>query len=280
MDQALGLERLRTEYARASGTDLADDIMLSILVRSLPKHIQQHIQLQMDESSTYSKVRELVLGYEAVTTSWTPAKIHNELGVIPHAGALNASPGQPYNGPMPMEVDRFEKGKQKGKSKGKQKGKDKGKGKGKFDKGKGKSSSESGKTRAATANDKRLYCNKYGHFKRDCWKLHGRPGQTKNVNQVAEEGQTQAAGSSASSLAGGSSAAPASASSVRLFTSYAGPIIEEVFDDDDVEIRDLTQYDSFSGSISMVSQAHFAPSDDAAADVEAYMCGSQRRMVS
>ena len=69
MDQILGLERLRTEYMRSSGTDVADDLMLSILVKSLPKALQTHIQLQMTEHSTYAQVRELVLSYESVTTT-------------------------------------------------------------------------------------------------------------------------------------------------------------------------------------------------------------------
>ena len=50
MDQILGLERLRTEYMRSSGTDVADDLMLSILVKSLPKALQTHIQLQIQST--------------------------------------------------------------------------------------------------------------------------------------------------------------------------------------------------------------------------------------
>ena len=78
MDQILGLERLRTEYMRSSGTDVADDLMLSILVKSLPKALQTHIQLQMTEHSTYAQVRELVLSYESVTTTWSAGRIHSE----------------------------------------------------------------------------------------------------------------------------------------------------------------------------------------------------------
>ena len=103
----------------------------------------------------------------------------------------------------------------------------KGKGKTKSDKGKGKSNKGSGRT--ATANDQCLHCGKYGHFKRDCWKLNGRP-DTKNVNQVESSSQSAAPSSSSSSTS-----APASpvggASSVRLFTGYhdtSGPIIEDL----------------------------------------------------
>ena len=79
MDHILGLERLRTEYMRSSGTDVADDLMLSILAKSLPKALQTHIQLQMTEHSTYAQVRELVLSYESVTTTWSAGRIHPAL---------------------------------------------------------------------------------------------------------------------------------------------------------------------------------------------------------
>ena len=47
IEQIQGFERLRNEYRRSSGIDLADDVSLSILVRCLPKALQQHVQLQL-----------------------------------------------------------------------------------------------------------------------------------------------------------------------------------------------------------------------------------------
>ena len=82
LDQILGLERLRAEYARASGSDIADDVMLSVLVRALPKALQQHVQLQMTETSSYDQVRTMVISYERTTTSWSAGKIHSELGIL------------------------------------------------------------------------------------------------------------------------------------------------------------------------------------------------------
>ena len=85
LDQVLGLERMRAEYVRSSGTDIPDDIMLSVLVRALPKAIQQHVQLQLSETSTYDQVRAMVVSYERTTTSWSPGKIHSELGILPQS---------------------------------------------------------------------------------------------------------------------------------------------------------------------------------------------------
>ena len=80
MDQILGLERLRTECMRSSGTDVADDLILSSLAKSLPKALQTHIQLHMTERSTYAQVREFVL-----------RRIHNELGILPSSSTASST---------------------------------------------------------------------------------------------------------------------------------------------------------------------------------------------
>ncbi|CAL1158193.1 unnamed protein product [Cladocopium goreaui] len=59
LDQVLGLERMRAEY-------IPDDIMLSVLVRALPKAIQPHVQLQLNETSTYDQVRAMLVSYDAL----------------------------------------------------------------------------------------------------------------------------------------------------------------------------------------------------------------------
>ena len=61
IEQIQGFERLRNEYRRSSGVELADEISLFILVRCLPKALQQHVQLQLREDSNYSTVGSLVV---------------------------------------------------------------------------------------------------------------------------------------------------------------------------------------------------------------------------
>ena len=77
-EQVLGWspERLRSEYQKSSGEDVSDDLALSILVKCLPNHIRQHIQLQMSDSSTYASVRSYVMSYEVGTASWSTSKVH------------------------------------------------------------------------------------------------------------------------------------------------------------------------------------------------------------
>ena len=173
-EQILGLERLRSEYQRCAGQDISDDLALSILVAA----IRQHVQLQIKEKHTYSDIKAFVQTYEMTTSTWSTARVHNELGVVSSAAA---------GGPAPMEVDAVTwKGSGKGKNgkdgyKGKGKGKDKGKGKNsQFNgaykgKGKGKDSSK-GKSNSGGGGkgygqsqkldpNRCLYCHGYGHRK-------------------------------------------------------------------------------------------------------------------
>ena len=100
LEQVQGFERLRAEYRKSSGVDLADDVSLSILVRCLPKHLQQHIQLQLTESSTYGSIRSLVIAYEQTTSSWTDKRIYPEVGVFTGAVTSYGNPGDL----APMEI--------------------------------------------------------------------------------------------------------------------------------------------------------------------------------
>ena len=71
LEQVQNLEKLADEYRRSSGHDISDDILLSTLIRVLPKNVQQHVQLTMKESSTYAEVREQVVAHERISCSWT-----------------------------------------------------------------------------------------------------------------------------------------------------------------------------------------------------------------
>ena len=186
LEQVQNLERLADEYTKSAGHDVAPDILLSTLVRVLPKEIQRHIQLTMGEDATYAQVREQVLGHERIASTWSRDRVMADIGASPLGAVTSYSTGD--SGAAPMEVNQV-KGKSKGKSKnafGKAKGKGKpvfpkGKGKSKSDKGKGKNSngkgygenskgqqkgSFSGKVDANTCS----YCGKAGHWQKDCYK--------------------------------------------------------------------------------------------------------------
>ncbi|OLQ02942.1 hypothetical protein AK812_SmicGene14196 [Symbiodinium microadriaticum] len=195
-EQIHGLERVAHEYQRVTGRQPGEDVLLGTLVRCLPSAIKQHVQLQMSESSTYQSVRDYVLGYEITTTSWSSAKMHQALGVLP---ATSSSDPQ---GATPMDIDALQRKGPKGGKGGKSGKNDKAaKGKpGKGDKGgkwgksgkaaegkpskgdKGGKGGKSGKPKAADKRDIQCYlCGKKGHYQSECW--HNPKGR-KGVQQV------------------------------------------------------------------------------------------------
>ena len=285
-EQVLGLERLRSEYQRCAGENVSDDLALSILVRCLPNHIRQHVQLQMSDSTTYDSIRSYVMSYEVVTSSWSTSKVHNELGVV----GSYASPAA-NSGPSPMEIDAITwkgKGKHKGKDgkgKGKSKGKD-GKGKGVSSwnssfKGKGKDFSKGksnygksnygGKGSNQAGNQKLdpnqcAYCFKFGHRKADCRKMQSdkAAGNVRQINETdADNGGDGSTTYNGSSTGASSSNAPASQSNVQNIraVSRVGPHVPLV--------QDLTAFEQypcadsiFPSCIRVVQQHDMSCTDD------------------
>ena len=164
LSQILRLENAFYEYDKL-GSKLAEELRTAVLLRSVTGQLKVWLQLQIDDTFGYDRVRELIISYERSTARWT------EQMVLGTSMATDTS--------APMEVDRIQKGKGAGKKgQGKKgehqkgaynnfKGQPKGdfKGKGKFyDKGKGK-------TKNSKSNDGKGYDQK-GHGKH--WSDHSK----------------------------------------------------------------------------------------------------------
>ena len=132
LPQILKLEEHFLQYDRLGGSKLSSDMKSAVLLRAVTGQMKVHLNLTLNEGSSYTKIREAILAFDTATTKW------NESAAL----SFNLSPIQPASdqgGPMPMEIDRVQ---QKGKDKGKGKSKEsKGKSKGKDDKGKSKGKS-------------------------------------------------------------------------------------------------------------------------------------------
>ena len=123
LEQVQNLERVADEYRRSSGRDISDDILLSTLVRVLPRDVQRHAQLTMSETSTYAEIREQVIAHEGIAYSWSRDRVLADVGAGPVGAVTSYATGD--GGTAPMEINMVKgKGKQKGKNnKGKGKGK-------------------------------------------------------------------------------------------------------------------------------------------------------------
>ncbi|CAE7029864.1 unnamed protein product [Symbiodinium sp. CCMP2592] len=136
LEYALTFEKLVSEYEKASSKTYPDDLKIGTLLSGLPQDVKRYLELQIDDSTTYQKLRGILLQFERTSTTWSTEYVMKAIGLD-----KNSYPGD-GQGLAPMDVDRVEKGKAKGKdAKGKGRG-DKGKGlkgyKGYYQTGKGK----------------------------------------------------------------------------------------------------------------------------------------------
>jgi hypothetical protein len=253
LEQIQSLERVRDEYQRSSTVSLPDDLMVSTLLRVLPKNIQQHLHLQMTSTTDYAAVRAMVLNYEIASSSFSTGRIHAELGVVTSYSTTTGS--------GPMEIDRISEN-YKGKSKGKYgKGKDsKGKGKQTPYKGKGKSAPKGMKGKGkggnkgkgksgGVSNDTCRYCGKVGHWEKDCRKLKRDQGEqvrqvgatappvsSPSSSSVSRSATSYSTGSETSTMQASSQHGSQTGSNVRR-VAFNTPCIEELD-----ELEDLTVF--------------------------------------
>lgn len=70
MQQVLKLEHAYSEYEKL-GSKLSDDLKTAVLMRSVTGQLKTWLQLQVNEGTTYAKVREMILMYDTSTTRWS-----------------------------------------------------------------------------------------------------------------------------------------------------------------------------------------------------------------
>eukprot|EP00435_Cladocopium_sp_Y103_P043647 s2238_g12.t1 len=213
LENVLLYEALVQQFEQLSGQCYPEELKAATLIRCSEARLREHLQLTVGETTSYSQLREAVLGFEKASKSWTTEAVLKSLNAVPENANNNAN-----NGPAPMDVDRIynEKGKSyKGKGKSKSKSKSwwsfgsygfagrgrggRGKGRGNKGKGKGKSkeknkgkSKDGGKKggrkgKQVDAQQCRL-CLEYGHWSREC---PNRMTQQVTNNAVPPQAQAQ-----------------------------------------------------------------------------------------
>ena len=72
MQQILKLEHAYAEYEKlGTGTRLNDDLKTAVLMRSITGQLKTWLQLQVSETTTYTKVRGMIMAFDASTTRWS-----------------------------------------------------------------------------------------------------------------------------------------------------------------------------------------------------------------
>ena len=236
MSQLVRLEEHFVQFEKMGGK-LTDEMKSAVVLKCVSGPLKIHLNLSLNESSTYPQIREVIKAYDTATTKWT-----DSVSSSPYSPQTAADP----TGLVPMEIDRVKGGKAAGKGKGKSK-EGKGKAKGKEQKGKGKTygkqnqwnststtswstTSKSGK--GGDQNDKGkgkskskdgvacFNCGRVGHMAKDCWR----------VRQV---GNPEASSTVLSSVTGQESVGPSvsqAATAVKRVAFSAGEHDPVVFD--------------------------------------------------
>ena len=118
---------------------MTDEMRAAVLLKCISGPLKVHLNLALNESASYSKIREMIQAYDTAITKWSDSPAVLQPQALGDAGGV-----------APMEIDRVKGGKQGGK--GKTKGKDgKGKPKGKDLKGKGKGQNLQGQWNSSSA---------------------------------------------------------------------------------------------------------------------------------
>ena len=97
------------KYERDNGGQLPDNVKIAVLLNETKGALQQHLQLRSGTVTTYQEIRNIIIEYYRATSAISRMKSIKD-----------------YNGPQPMDIGAYTKGKgKKGKGKKGKKGKGK-----------------------------------------------------------------------------------------------------------------------------------------------------------
>ena len=90
-------EALVNEYERISENDYSDDAKVAAVLLAVPGHLKQHLQLWVNEATTYESLKNKIMQLEAMNTKWETT---NVLAMPNRAGTLMDETTPPWKWTM------------------------------------------------------------------------------------------------------------------------------------------------------------------------------------
>ena len=81
LEYALTFEKLVSEYEKASSQTYPDDLKIGTLLSGLPQDVKRYLQLQIDDTTTYQKLRGILLQFERTSTTWSTEYVMKAIGL-------------------------------------------------------------------------------------------------------------------------------------------------------------------------------------------------------
>ena len=70
LPQVLKLEEHFLQYEKLGGSKLSSDMKPAVLLRAVTGQMKVHLNLTLNEGSSYLKIREAILAFDTATTKW------------------------------------------------------------------------------------------------------------------------------------------------------------------------------------------------------------------
>jgi hypothetical protein len=98
MEQILSYEQLVQQFEETSSSTYPPDLKIATLVRCSGQKLREHLQLTINEHTTFAPLKETMMSYDKARRAWTPESVLKSL-----RGTSSSD-----QGPQPREVDRID----------------------------------------------------------------------------------------------------------------------------------------------------------------------------
>ena len=95
MENILAFERVE-KFETISCSKYPDELKTGTLIRCCDAKLREHLQVTISDKTTYSEIKQSILGYDQAMKTWTSEQVIKSLEVRPKGKHGGWIPWQPY----------------------------------------------------------------------------------------------------------------------------------------------------------------------------------------